>query len=1278
MAIRPIKSLVELKDFPRTKQFKSCREVNPSNIFGNLLMAAFEHLLTYCKGQNIKQFFEHVQSQIPKGRVSELQKDYSEAFEDLEELFSKKQLKIFNSMLYDYNFLNFLLALQEIFEFSEGKSSQNENLHIIEHYCKKFMINSLVYYGKDQHFKYCVDDPFVNLTLYINSVGVYILNPVQYKVYNNEIHTNVDESIKEEDFRKNNLLLDEDSEYPESSSRSVYSEKLGVMSPLFGRRSFALSPDNALREREKEVEKRMRQRSRVLKEKRRQNQEIKRMVQSRQLTIEIGRLSEESSLIRNYTEDLQYVHGGAARVSMFSAVEESKNSKSNQDDDYQDILDKERELSILLKQRQEELTKLQATRKQQSEKRTKELESLKTAIQDKQEKRRIEEEKILYQRSVLEFKKLEIEAKIVEKRQIFEKKKEEEVNKLAEQKKVFDEKKIELDRKIAEQRAYAEQVLAERKIPEEQRIQEMKRMAEEKKQAAERQLARATKIYEDRIVSEEYKMRIQIEKDEQKFRQNELKQTLIANINTSLPEKLEKKLQDLQKLVNQKTQEFLKYKSEEEWLKQEARNKEDARIEELKSELQARIEEEKRNLEETQKKVDEEKILIIQKREAEKIEAEKILQGKILDAEKLEAQRIEARKIEAERLEAERIESERLEIEARKIEAERLENEARRSEAERMEIEAQKLLENKVNVEIEKTGNNKWEDVEEFEGSENKKPAAKLAKGKVKQLRSSKPAPRDIQVTEEVPKVSLEEMAKNTVDDVINDLINSDVVRIADEEETQRLALMKQLEKERIELEINRKQQENEKLIKITLELPKDTEEIPEEVPEKVEETPEDTKNLPKHLEESKSFLEKEAEILAEESKIDESEKLADEQIEAEEREIIEDTEEQIKQIVHQQEELEIQDHVADLHHMIDLVKEGGKKLSLAEQRRLSAEATIQRELKKAEERRIAEQKRQEEEYLEMKKQREEKRRAAKLKQDEELRILEEKKLQQIKAKEEAKAELHRKNEEKRKAEEKKLEEFRQEEKRKEDEKRRQEAEKWKLEEDRQKKKEEERKLAEKRKEEEKRIAAEKKKKIEDDKIKAEEDKRKAEQKRLAEEQKRQAKVVEETYEETDNTSYCGGVYCTKCARDLKRSNYVLKCDVCNDKYLRTHQPPPDNPSVTIPQDKSCMNCGVKVVKGEEVHCVRCFLQLKIFGEQASLCSGCVRTDKCYWIDAGDGDPKTMTLCGFCDEPKTKETIIKICKNCGDTICVICLRKNPYVTQGICSHCHNRREPALL
>ena len=103
------------------------------------------------------------------------------------------------------------------------------------------------------------------------------------------------------------------------------------------------------------------------------------------------------------------------------------------------------------------------------------------------------------------------------------------------------------------------------------------------------------------------------------------------------------------------------------------------------------------------------------------------------------------------------------------------------------------------------------------------------------------------------------------------------------------------------------------------------------------------------------------------------------------------------------------------------------------------------------------------------------------------------------------------------------------------------------------------------------------------------------------------------------------------------------------------------------------MNCQVKIAKGEEVLCMCCFLQSKIIGESAVQCGGCSRVDKCYWIDAAMGDERDMILCGFCDEMKNHETTVKICTKCDDRICLICLRKNPYVAQGICSHCHSRR-----
>ena len=213
-------------------------------------------------------------------------------------------------------------------------------------------------------------------------------------------------------------------------------------------------------------------------------------------------------------------------------------------------------------------------------------------------------------------------------------------------------------------------------------------------------------------------------------------------------------------------------------------------------------------------------------------------------------------------------------------------------------------------------------------------------------------------------------------------------------------------------------------------------------------------------------------------------------------------------------------------------------------------------------------------------------------------------------------------------------------------------------------KKQEEQKLAEKRKQDEAHIIEEKKKKLEEDKKRVEEQK--------------QQKKEEDPYTETDNTTYCGGLYCIKCSKELKRSNYFLKCETCNDKFLKSNSLSTVQTGVKVPANRNCLNCHTKITKGEEVHCIRCFLQIKIFGENPSQCTGCIRNDKCYWIDANEGEKKFLSRCGFCDEMKNKDVILSICSTCDDHICLICLRKNPYVAQAICSHCHNRRQPALI
>lgn len=157
-----------------------------------------------------------------------------------------------------------------------------------------------------------------------------------------------------------------------------------------------------------------------------------------------------------------------------------------------------------------------------------------------------------------------------------------------------------------------------------------------------------------------------------------------------------------------------------------------------------------------------------------------------------------------------------------------------------------------------------------------------------------------------------------------------------------------------------------------------------------------------------------------------------------------------------------------------------------------------------------------------------------------------------------------------------------------------------------------------------------------------------------------------------DKKSYCGGFYCDKCFKYLKRSNYFLKCTVCCDNYLKKSQILVSKPLKKY-EFKECMECGIKIARGEEVNCMCCFLQKIILNESPYHCNGCLKKDKNYWIDISQGKEADMSFCGFCDEKKHKLALINICRSCNDQVCLACLRKNSYISQSICSNCHSRR-----
>ena len=905
MAIRPIKSLSKVSDQPILRSFKSCREISLQSLFGNLLVGTMEHLIMYQRGYRLQEFFNYVQSQIPQAHNEDFQMNYQEIYDDLEELFEKKQLKILNSMIFDSTFISFLVNLQEMNEVKDCKTSENEKLHLVEHFANQMKINVMVIQSKCNKIKYCVDEPYACITLFEDNGVLHMLFPYEYRNFEMD---DQDEHLivqGEEDLRKNNNIhLSLASDMPTSPTQSRFSinspnfSRFSINSPNISRTSAnRFTSPSAVELQQVESEKRMALRAQIFRQQRKQVLDKSQSKVYDQTSEEFPTLSRKLSAEDYFIRDKN------------NSIEEFKYFSFKGD------------FSVDAKERIRWV---------------KETELLKEEILKREEFRKLETNFFIEEAKVLEIKRLEIDQIIEEKRKFFEEKRKNEERRLEEYRKVLNEKRKTLDQRVSESSLNNNEAVLVKNNADHMKLLEEKRLAEENILEAEAKLQEAFENYE------------------------------------------------AQKLVQ-----------------------------------------EQKLAEELEKRIEEERILAEERKKEEK---KKELATKALEAQK------------------------RIEYEA-KLERERKEQEDKKrqeeeEEQERLRIEEEQRIED-----------------------QKKEEEDRIAKEQLKAQR----------------------------------LLEAKRKRAQEEEENMRLLREKEV--------ANKKKNEEKK---------------------------------------QKLLEEKEQKRIEEE-----------------------------------------------------------KNRKLEEEKRIADENN-----RKEEEIRLADEKK---------------------KNEEEKRLADEKK---------------RKEEEKRLADEKK-------------------------------RKEEERKLADekKRKEEERKLAEEKKKKEEerklaDEKKKKEEEKKQAElKKQKAEESKKQA-VVEEPYEETDNTSYCGGLYCAKCARELKRSNYILKCDPCNDPYLRK-KAPSFPPAPQVAQQKSCMNCSAKISKGEEIHCIRCFLQTKIFNEDYSPCTSCIRADKCYWIDASYGEAHDMILCGFCGENKVKESVIVICTNCNDKICLICLRKNTYVTEGICSNCHNRREPSL-
>ena len=596
MAIRPIKSISKSGDNPVLKLFKNCREVDFHNLFSNLLVSALEHQIIYQKGQGLAEFFSYVISLVPAARNEDFQLNYSEVFEDFEELFEKKQLKILNSMIFDHTFQTFIINIQEMFEVRDSKSSHNERLQLIEFYAGSLKLNVQVIVSKTQILKFCVPDPYINLTLFEDSGSLFILFPYEYKSFS--IKQDAQLVVEdEEDMRKNkDLHLEIENQdpvkfNPSSPSFQPASPRFKFDSPTLRRKSIGRlsSPSSSIQIEESEFQVRMAQRAKNFKDK-------QKLALEKSPTLKASQNSGDFSVLsRNLSADI-FIQSRFRDTIM----EDSR------------IMNFRGDITLDSKERIKWI---------------KETELFREEILRREEIKKVEERIEVEDEKRKQKRRQDIEKMIKEMKDAVQDKRVKEEMRLEKQRKANLDLRESIEKSRFEMKIKLQEEVKERTQEDELKLTEEKKVAEAKYLEAHSKLEEATRIFEELKASEaariaqEYEKRLEEERLEREIRKRH--EEILAEKRRIEEEELAEKqrLEDLE-------------------------NAENLRLEQVEQERRRVEEEEQLAVEEELRKMEEEKLLWEQQRQDElkRLEEEKRIQEEKTSKEKLLAQKIQEEK----------------------------------------------------------------------------------------------------------------------------------------------------------------------------------------------------------------------------------------------------------------------------------------------------------------------------------------------------------------------------------------------------------------------------------------------------------------------------------------------------------------------------------------------------------------------------------------------------------------------------------------------------------
>ena len=156
----------------------------------------------------------------------------------------------------------------------------------------------------------------------------------------------------------------------------------------------------------------------------------------------------------------------------------------------------------------------------------------------------------------------------------------------------------------------------------------------------------------------------------------------------------------------------------------------------------------------------------------------------------------------------------------------------------------------------------------------------------------------------------------------------------------------------------------------------------------------------------------------------------------------------------------------------------------------------------------------------------------------------------------------------------------------------------------------------------------------------------------------------------------CGSYLCSNCCIIPKDSSLFLRCSICCEKAFAKILPKAHTGErKSVPPNSICVSCNKSGVSGEIVRCICCFIRSEFLKEYSVTdCKGCCDFESNRWVDIYGGKAYKLMPCGFCDKHVNYLYLFEVCTTCHDQICLVCLRKTPFIAISVCSQCHSRRE----